>query len=399
MKIKAIDLNSNLALLEGVLPKNAKPVTISKISAFNKNDDVKFFWKNDQGTLMGGTAMLERIEARYLSNASIQPQTVHRAIRSSYPNLSFGVPVFDKNDNFYGLALRGGTEYEFSILTADIINRVFNLKTCTKNTPTAIAGFKTAPLTQVYFRKKLGLTMQDGGCLISKVYEQGSGIDQIKSGDVLIEVDGKKLDPWGKYENSSHEMIYFKHLFANHYITETMPITIIRKKKKLNINLKLASIDDNKWLIPRNLEKKQIPYLIRGGFAFIPMTLSFLQEWGNRFMDNGPLALIESFSQNKYKIKTNECNELIILARVLPHPSNIGLQSLGNTVISKVNGENLKNLTQLKEILDCNKNKIVKFSLAPGDIPLWVNSDSLKNADQDIKMQYGIDKLEHFTQE
>jgi len=214
-----------------------------------------------------------------------------------------------------------------------------------------------------------------------------------------MKIDGKKLDAWGKYENDSHEMIYFKHLFSNHYITDTIPVTIIRNKKKKKINLQLASIDDTKWLIPRNLQKKQIPYLIRGGFVFIPMTLSFLQEWGNNFMNNGPLALIESFSQNKYKIKNNECNQLIILSRVLPHPSNIGLQSLGNTVISKVNGETLKNLEQLKLILDNNKNKVVKFSLAPGDIPLWVNSDSLKNADGEIQMQYGIYQLEHFTEE
>jgi hypothetical protein len=84
---------------------------------------------------------------------------------------------------------------------------------------------------------------------------------------------------------------------------------------------------------------------------------------------------------------------------VLPHPSNIGLQNLGNTVINKVNGKKLKNLRQLKEILDNNDNKIVEFSLEPGDIPLWINSDSLKNADREIQMQYGIYQLEHFTEE
>jgi len=399
MTIKAIDLNSNLALLEGELPNNAQAIKIPNASKFQKNDDISFFWKSSQGTLMEGSAILERIEARFPSSVSIQSQTVHRAIRSSYPNLSFGIPVFDHNDDFYGLALRGGAEYEFSILTTDIINRIFDLKTGEKKELTGIPGFRTAPLTQVYFRKKLGLTMKDGGCLISKVFEQGSGIKQLKPGDVLMEVDGKKLDAWGKYEKASHERIFFKHLFSSHYINESIPITIVRNKKRKTIRLKLDSISDNKWLIPRNPENKQTSYLIRGGFVFIPMTVSFLKEWGGNFMDSAPLSLVKNFNRNRYKIKNDECEDLVILARVLPHPSNIGLQSLGNTVIRKVNGKKLKSLKQLKKILDDTGSNVVKLSLTPEDTPLWLNPSTLKNADQEIQRQYGIFQLEHFTED
>ena len=399
MHIIAINLNSNLAILKGDLPSTVKPLKIPEKSPFIKGDDINFYWKSDQGDIMEGSAILERIEAKFISKFSLQQQTVYRAIRSNQQYIALGIPIFDKNNKFFGLAIRGGSEYEFSILTCDIIKRTFNLKKNQKQQPTGIPGFQTAPLTQIYYRQKLGLTSTNNGCLISKLFEQGTGIHDLKQGDVILEVDGKKIDAWGKYENKLFGMLPFQHLFSESYISTFIPMTIMRNKKQMQLNIKLASIDDNKWLIRRNEGKEQSPYLIRGGFIFIPMTISLLKAWGNNYLNNAPLPLIEVFNKYKYKLRTPEQDELVILSRVLPHPSNIGLQSIQNMVISKINGKTLKNLKQLKSILDVNDKEVIKLSLFPGDIPLWLNPKTLKDADNDIQKQYGIFKLEHFIKE
>ena len=399
MQIKVLDLNSNLAILKGNLPDEVKPLKVPKHSLFANEKKVKFYWKSNQGDLMEGSASLERIETKSLSSYSIQQQTVFRAIRSNQQYVSFGIPVFDEKNNFYGLAIRGGSEYNFSILTCDIINRAFDLKDSKKRASTGMPGFQTAPLTQIYYRQKLGLNSTDGACLISKIYEQGSGINQLKQGDAILKVADKKLDAWGKYENKNGEILSYQHLFSEYNTSASIPITIIRNKKKLNINVDIATINDNKWLIPNNYENKQSSYLIRGGFVFIPLTVSYLKEWGNGYINNAPLSLVEIYNKYKYKIKNKEIEELIILARVMPHPSNIGLQTTRNNVITKVNGKKLKNLKELKAILDDTSKDVIKLSLFPGNIPLWLNPKTLKNADKEIQNQYGIFNLEHFAKD
>lgn len=394
LKIKEIDLGSNLALLEGELPQDSIPLQIPKNSKFKRGESLNLFWKTAIGRLMKGSAVMDRVDTRYLSNSD-QNQTLYLAIRSSHPNTGYGVPVFDTNKQFFGLSLRGGNEYDFSIITCDIINRTFNIEKGTHRKPTAVAGFATEPLTQVYYRQKLGLTEKSGGCLVSKVFDQGSGCKQLKKNDVLLKIGDFQLDAWGRYEHPVFGQLHYSHLFSNYFIDEKLPMTIMRDKKKMNIALELTDIDDSKWLIPYNPFLQKSEFLIRGGFVFIPLTYTYLGEWGRDFRNKAPLSLVLTYDKNKTKAKTDEIQDLVVLSKVLPHPSNVGLQQMGGRIITKVNGKPLKNLKQLKELLDQTDQEVIKLSLSPGDIPLWLSPKTLKKADTDIQRRYGINQLEY----
>lgn len=395
LKIKAINLNTNLALLEGNLPKDAEPITIPNSSAFQRAKPLKLFWKTSVGMLIEGTALLDRVDAQYLSS-SHQSQTLYKASQSSHPNTGYGVAIFDTNEKFFGLAQRGGNEYDFTIISSDIISRTFDIKNGTLNKATAIPGFKTEPLTQLYFREKLGLVNNDNGCLISKVFDQGSGHKELKKGDVLLAIDGSELDAWGRYEHPNYGLIYFDHIFSEYFTDEKIPVTILRDKKKLDLKLTLSDIDDKKWLVPINQCAKKTEYLIRGGLLFLPLTRTYLSEWGGGFINKAPLSIVTTYIENRHKTKTPELQNLIILSKVLPHPSNIGIQRLGGYIISSVNGAPLKNLKQLKTLLDDTNREVIKLTLSPGNIPLWLSPKTLKSADSDIQKQYGINKLEYF---
>jgi len=395
MTVKAINLNADLALLQGKLPSEVKVLKIMQSSNFKRSEQLTLYWKTAIGKLMEGSAVLDRVETRYLYG-SAQSHTVYNVIRSSHPKTGYGVSVFDKNNQFFGLAIRGGNEYEFSIITCNTISKTFDLKKGILKKPTAICGFATQSLTQVYYRQKLGLSSKSGGCLISKVFEQGSGHDKLKKGDVLLSIDKYKLDAWGRYDNPKYGQIFFTHLFAEHFIDEKLPITIMRDKKKVNIDLELSTIDDSKWLLPKNPFVKRADYLIRGGFLFIPMTKTYLKEWGYNYRDKAPLGLVFAYEKNSVKIKNDQKQDIVILSRVLPHPSNIGLQKQGG-IINKVNGKPLKSLKQLKEILDNTESEVIKLSLSPGDTPLWLSPKTLKSADLGIQRLYGIKQLEYFS--
>ena len=396
MKIKAINLNSNLALLQGDLPGNVKPLKIGKSSPFKRTEPLTLYWKTTNGQLFQGSAVLDRVETRYLNN-SPQSHPLYIAIRCSHPDTGFGVPLFVNNDLFFGLAIRGGNEYEFSIITCDMISKTFDLNKGEIKKPTAVCGFATEPLTQVYYRQKLGLDENSGGCLISRVYEQGSGYRQLQKGDVLLAIGKYKLDAWGRYDHPPFGQMFFSHLFSDHFIDEKLPVTIMRDKKQMDIDLELTDIDDSKWLIPRNLLAEKTDFIIRGGFLFVPLTQTYLREWGGDFQNKAPLGLVFTYEKNDDKIKKEDLGDIVILSQVLPHPSNVGLQRQGGSIVSKVNGEPLKSLKQLKTLLDDTQQDVIKLSLEPGDSPLWLSPQTLKNADLDIQRSYGINILENIS--
>ena len=395
LTIKEIDLGTNLALLEGNLPEGATPLEIPASSPYKRGETLYLFWKTSIGNLMKGSAVLDRVDCRFLADSD-QKQTVFEAIRSSHPNNGFGVPVFDKNNKFFGMSIRGGNEYEFAIITCDIINRAFNIQNGTRRKPTAVAGFATEPLIQLYYRQKLGLTEKSGGCLISKVFDQGSGHRQLKKGDVLMKIGSSQLDAWGRYEHPEFGQLDYTHLFSDSFIDEKLPVTIIRDNKLLNLDLELTGIDDKKWLIPDNPMLNKTEFLIRGGFVFIPLTSTYLKEWGGDYTNKAPLSLLVVYNKKKTMTKTDDIQDLVILSKVIPHPANVGLQQLGGSIITKVNGQPLKSLRQLKEMLDKTDQEVIKLSLFPGDIPLWLSPETLKNADSDIQIRYGINQLEYF---
>ncbi len=298
MKVVAVNYNANLALLKGKLPKNAKAIKISSTSHFTRSGALNLYWKTSNGMIIEGNAILDRIETKYNFD-SFQAITVFKAVKSTHPNIGYGVPVFDQYNNFFGLALKGGGQYSFYIITCDTITKTLDIAKAIKKEPTAVSGFSAKPLAQIYYRKKLGLTVDNGGCLISKVFGQGSGHKQLKEGDVLLSVCGRKLDAWGKYTDPVHGKRSFTHLFSEHYLSEKFPVTIMRDKKEIKLDLDLSTIDDSKWLIRKNPEKKAMSYFVRGGFIFFPLTKTYLAEWGGNFINKTPMNLVTTFNDNK----------------------------------------------------------------------------------------------------
>ncbi|NOY74750.1 MAG: hypothetical protein GXP32_03040 [Kiritimatiellaeota bacterium] len=211
---------------------------------------------------------------------------------------------------------------------------------------------------------------------------------------MLLSVCGRELDAWGRYDDPvSDTPLSFERIFSQHYITDTFPVEIVREGKRTTLNLDLSSIDYDKWLVPANPFNKKLPYLVRGGFVFIPLSKSYLKEWGGDFKNKAPLYLIDAWRRDRYKIKTDKSKEVVVLSRVLSHPTNLGLQGLRNMIISKVNGVPLGSLAQLKSILDDTSKKVVKLTLQPGNVPLLLSPKVLISADAAVKRRYGISKL------
>ncbi|MBN1863688.1 MAG: hypothetical protein JW808_02180 [Victivallales bacterium] len=395
LKVKVMNIESNLALLEGEIPVECVPMEIPGTSVYKRNSPLKLFWKTATGQLIEGSAVLDRADTRTLSH-TWQSHIVLQAIRSSHPNTGFGVPVFDAEGVFFGLSLGGGNEYEFSIITCDTIGKAFDFNSGTAKGDTALPGFATEPLLQVFYRDKLGLSQDDGGCLVSRVFGQGSGASQLAQGDVILEISGHSIDARGRYAHPAYGLLFFHHLFSGHFVDDKMSAVIVRDGHRMQLDLDLSSYDDSRWLIPKNPGFDESEYFIRGGFVFIPLTLTYLLEWGADFYNKAPLPLVSVEKKHSTDTIDSQIEGFVVLSGVMPHPSNIALQQMGGRVIQRINGEPLRGLRHLKEVFDTPGADVVKLDLSPGRTPLWLCPETLRAVDGDIQRIYGISKLERF---
>ncbi len=386
----AVDFETNLALLEGDLPDGAEPLVIPQKSDTEPSGQVGIYWKTPRGRMMRGSAVFDRIDIHKHTHA-YQIQRIVKAVQSTQSGIGGATPVF-KGETFFGLAFSWGQDRDFAIIPCETIHRSFDIENRRLRKPTAMQGFTASPLVQQYMRRKLGLADREDGCFVSKVFDQGSGSGTLQAMDVLLSIAGRSVDAWGKIEEPGAGKIGFSFLFSQHQLDQKLPVTVIRNQKELSFDLDLSIMEDAAWRIPRFRKGEPSPYLIRGGFVFQPLSVAYLKQWGSGYVRKAPVNMVTMLEENQDKIKDDEQRDIVIISRVLAHESNRALQNQAGYIVSGINGAPLKGLQHLTDVLDNVGAEIVKLTLAPGDIPLWLSPHELKKADPEIQRMYDIRK-------
>ena len=94
-------------------------------------------------------------------------------------------------------------------------------------------------------------------------------------------------------------------------------------------------------LVPMTRYDERPSYFIYGGLVFSPLTLNYIQTWGNNWGEYAPSNLINYFVNSRPEIKGEEA---VILIKVLTSDVNNGYENFVNKRIAKVNGNKVKNL-------------------------------------------------------
>lgn len=384
-----VDIDRNIALLSGNLPDSAKKIKIHSNAQLEHADLVNFFWKTDTGRFLEGNAKFDRADS-YVYNPSFQSQLWYEFNQPSATG-GYGEPVF-KGDDFVGISVYG-SDSSLTVLSAKVIQKSLKLY-YNKNAKTNMMGFKTTPCTQKYLRLKNNLKQSDGGCYVIDTFGQGCGSKTLLKGDLLLKINETPLDAWGRYQHPIYGKINFSHLFSNFKLSDSIEATVIRGGEKTILNFNSGIIEDEKWVIPRYRHGQQSRYFIRGGFIFQNLSLPYLKAWGNEWAKKAPENILRVLEENRYKLKTQEKQEILILSHILAHPLNRGLQYIGRQIIHSVNGKELSGLDELYKLLEKDSDSI-SLELMPGKTPLLLSPNKLKLIDPEIKRLYNIDKLKN----
>ena len=388
--VKIVDYEYNLCLLE--LDKSAmdKPLTpLSFIESFPKGEQLTAYWLSSGNHLTTSQATLDRAEMSR-SLVSFVSALTFFATNVSRP-FGDGQVCCHGNDPI-GIAA-WGTESDVGVIPAETINRF--LSNCKEESYSGFAssGFRASALLDPARRKYLRVPDDiKHGMYVSDVYTIGTGCKELKHGDVILSINGKQLNSYGRYEHPEYKRISFTHILSKIPDGTQIPFEIIRGGEIMNLDITGSNVSSDNMLVPYYIYGKQPEYFVTGGYIFQGLNRDYLGMWGSEMSGNAPPHLYHYQKDLSYK-PSQEREDIVILSYVLPAEINLGYQQLSQLVVDSVNGTKIVSMKHFADTVTAAGNDDVLEITFEMDSPvLIIPKPKLTSANAQIARLYGISK-------
>jgi S1-C subfamily serine protease len=391
--IKAVDYQYNLCILE--LDKEAagqplEPVVF--VDQYNKKSELSIYWLSTASHVTSARGVLDR--AQYESNPVSYNTNLNYILTNPSRGIAGAEVVFDNQKAVGIVAWSGGSEV--GVIPSESINRFLKEAQTPVYKGFGAVGFEAATLLDPAVRKHLKMpTDIQHGIYINKVYSFGTASTELKAGDAVLSIDGKTLNPYGRYLHEKYDRLAFNHLIESRFPGEKIPFEIFRDGKRLTLDVEIKNFAVSDMLVPCYDYDKQPKYLVYGGYVFQKLTREYYTLFGDDWTGKVTPHLYQYYLYNAFN-PTDDRTEIVFLSFVLPAPINLGYQDLARIVVSTWNGKKIRNFNDILEAKKLNPQSpfdVVEFEL---DFPKVIIPRQMAQVlDPQIAKIYGIQKLEN----
>jgi S1-C subfamily serine protease len=352
-RVVARDYESNLALLEGTDKDGAflggmKPVDLD--GPARAGDAIDVWQLEDDGSPVVTSGTLARVETGpyFVPDRSFLRYEFKGSLQNKAG--SFIIPAV-REGKLTGLLLGYNANDQLAdILPAPIIRRFLDDLSDGDYTGFPVLGIRVARTTDPQLRRWLKLADDANGVFIGKV-EKGSSADKagIKTGDVLLSLDGHALDRRGYYEDPEFGTLNFAHIVnGRHRVGDTLNAVIWRDGAPMDIPVKLERRNAEDYLVDPWVFDRAPRYVVVGGLVFAELSRPYLQSFKD-WEKNAPVVLRHAESnQDEY---AEGRRKLVILCYAIPTDANIGYERITSRIIKEVNGKPIGCIRDLHQAL------------------------------------------------
>ncbi|MDF1826311.1 MAG: PDZ domain-containing protein [Verrucomicrobiales bacterium] len=255
-------------------------------------------------------------------------------------------------------------------------------------------GISIAQMLDDTFREFTGLDADDGGVFVRNVAKDSSADKGgLKKGDVILAINDQPIDARGNYEDPNYGKLSFSHLVRGGAKSgDTIKVDIIREKEPKTIEFELIRKHPADFLIDPYMFDRGPKYVIFGGLIFQELTLPYLESWGEEWVNRAPFKLVHA-NANPEEWEEEGREKLVFLSNVLKTPSTLGYEGLNSAIITKVNGESIRNITDLAAALDdVPEGGIHTIEFVDYPKVIYVDDRASQFVNQQL-IQYGIGQL------
>ena len=243
-------------------------------------------------------------------------------------------------------------------------------------------------------RRSLDLSPKSySGVLVTGVMHGSSADGVIKEGDVLLELDNKRVAADGSVSFRKGERIDMAHQVAKRHVGDSMSVTVSRKGKERSFKVELKP---PRYLVAEDAYDVKPTYYLYGGLLFVPLSRDLLKTWGSEWWQEAPPEIIAIYEND---ICTSTRSEVVILQKVLADRVNQGYHDVEMLMIEQVQGKQIRHLCDLIRIVEAARGEFVRFQSRDGQV-IVLERDQVEKSGDRILRRYGVpsdrsDNLRH----
>lgn len=366
-KVQVVDYDVNLALLKLENPDpqyfaGLKPIAISPLVKVNQQLNV---WQlNRSGDMtFSPTQVTRMMVGQYaLSKSNFLLAEVNGILRSEGPTVT--IPATNA-EGLAGLLLRYDSRNQSAtVLPSAIIQSFLKASRQQPYPGMPTIGMTVHATSDKQLTDYLGVSQLNAGIYVSEVLKGGSGYAAgVQQGDVIVAVNGKKIDKKGEYQDPNLDSISYSHLIRGlSAVGEPLEWTVWRQGKELKLTGKATSKPVSDELIPSLLPANGPNYILHGGLLFQELTMPYLESFGENWETSAPARLVQ-IANNPAEYERQNKRRMVILGAVIPVKAAQGYQQIGAVTVLKVNDQEITDLESVQKALAQPLDQVHKIEL------------------------------------
>jgi hypothetical protein len=305
---------------------------------------------------------------------------------------SYSLPVL-QDGKLVGVLISYDAEDQISdVASTDIISRFLSQANNGSYEGFPSLGVSVARTEDASLRAWLKIPDTEGGMYVNSVRKKGAAqAAGIQKGDVILSIDGKKIDRRGYYEHPNYGNLSWGHMVRGEKsVGDTITLAVLRKGEPIEIKATLTREDESSKLVP-NYEFGRAPnFLVKGGFVFQELSRSLLEAFGEEWTSRAPLNLLDAYENpEKYEDKADR---VVFLSGSIPTPATIGYERLRNLVVRKVNGKEVRDMKSLIDAFGSNLNELHSIEFDEEDFTVYLDENVSTVVDSQL-LKRGIKRL------
>jgi hypothetical protein len=250
-------------------------------------------------------------------------------------------------------------------------------------------SISTFDLQNPAMRRALGLQDNDQGIMVGAVAAAGSSFGVLKTGDVLLSIDGHAIAS-DEFVDLDGERVQMAEIVERKFKGDKVSLHILRDKKEMDVTVSL----DAAWPFGMQANSYDVlpRYVLFGGLLFQPLSHDFMEANG---VDDLRLRYFYDFflSDEIYL----QHPEVVVLSGILPDPINAYLGGFRDSIVDEVNGKKIKTLKDLADAFAQQTDRYVVKVLGTG-IPIVLERKDVEAARQRIMTRYNVSSEQNLTE-
>ena len=395
--VQVIDYEANLALLEPSEKSFLDGITPLDIASDTVVGDRLAAWQLEPtGALVATEGLVTTIQMTHYQVDVGQFLTYRVSIPMQYRENSYTIPLV-KNNKLAGLLLRYDPRSQLiDAIPAPIITHFLKEAESERYRGFPAVGFSFFPTRDPQLRKYAGQTGKPGGVYVTSIEPNMPAMKAgMQVGDIVMSIGNHEIDPNGNYVDPLYGKIEFTNLISAHsYTGDVLPFQIERQGKPMELKVTLEHRDTKDYVSPPYALDEAPKYLVLGGLIFQELSRQYLKEWGPNWQREAPPRFVY-FDRFQSELFPGEHRRIVILSQVLPANNTIGYDEYAYLTVTKVNGKEIKSLTDLAEaVKQPIEGGFIKIETEEDPKQIELDASSISAEAPVLQENYGIPSLQ-----